>query len=82
MWAVLPTTERAAPAWDAESDKKWEMEGEMGESREGERYKCRRIGVDVAAVEGGRGGSAARDASALPNMESARVLLSCWKALP
>ena len=52
----------------------------MGESREGERYH-RRVGVDAAAVEGGRA-AIDKDAPTLPNKEGARVLVSCWKALP
>ena len=58
-------------------------EKEMGESREGERY-IPRVGVDVAVVEGDRaaGDAIDPDAPALPNMEGARVLVSCWKALP
>ena len=57
-----------------------EREREEGESREGERYR-RRVVVDVAAVQGDRG-RADIDAPTLPNMEGARVLVSCWKALP
>ena len=73
-------TKRAAPCWDAESDQKWEKEKEMGESREGERYR-RRVGVDGAAVEGDRA-AVDIDAPALPNKKGARDLVSCWKALP
>ena len=51
----------------------------MGESREGEHY-IRRVGIDVAVVEGDCAGDI--DAPALPNKEGARVLVSCWKALP
>ena len=53
----------------------------MGESREGERYSIRRVGVDVAGVDGDRAAGDI-DAPTLPNMEGARVLVSCWKALP
>ena len=53
----------------------------MGESREGEHYTRRRVGVDVAVVEGGRG-ALDIDAPTLPNMEGARALASGWKALP
>ena len=58
-----------------------EREREEGESREGERYIRCRVGVDVAAVEGDRA-AADIDAPTLPNKEGARVLVSCWKALP
>ena len=54
--------------------------GEKGESREGERYRVRRVRVDVAVVEGDCA-APDNDAPALPNMEGARVLVSCWKAL-
>ena len=53
----------------------------MGESREGEHYNPRRVGMDAAVVEGGRA-AIDSDAPTLPNMEGARVLVSCWKALP
>ena len=53
-----------------------------GESREGEHYIIRRVGVDIAAVEGDRAAAFDPDAPTLPNKESARVLVSCWKALP
>ena len=53
----------------------------MGESREGEHYLRRRVGVDVAAVEGDRA-ALDIDASTLPNKEGARGLVSCWKAVP
>ena len=51
--------------------------------REGECYRCR-VGVDVAVVEGDGGAAVAADIDAptLPNKEGARVLVSCWKALP
>ena len=79
---VAANYKKSSPAlWDAESDQKWEKEREMGESREGEHYTRRRVGVEVAAVEGGRA-AADNDAPTLPNMEGARVLVSYWKALP
>ena len=82
MWALPPCTKRAAPAWDAESDKKWEVgDRENGESREGEHYTRRRVGVDVAAGEGDCA-AVGIDAPTLPNKEGVRVLVGCWKALP
>ena len=55
----------------------------MGESREGEHYTRRQVGVDAAAVEDDRAGITKTDPDAptLPNKEGARVLVSCWKAL-
>ena len=53
----------------------------VGESREGEHYN-RPVGIDGAAVEGDRGAGEDIDAPTLPNKEGARVLVSCWKALP